>query len=105
MPDAKDPFCCREIQPCGQCAQHEGHPLRGRFQPIQWRMETRTERAATRLLIAREKRLSIGKSEPGCFDKERVVLIDYHRYNLALLCDKEPVIDGLSYRFAFLTSS
>ncbi len=49
MPEAKDPFCRREIQPFGQRTQHQGHPLRGRFQPIQWRMETSTERAATRL--------------------------------------------------------
>jgi hypothetical protein len=49
MPDAKDPFCCREIQPFGQRTQHEGHPLRGRFQPIHRRMDTSTERVATRL--------------------------------------------------------
>ncbi len=49
MPDAKDAFSRREIQPFGQGTQHQGHPLRGRFQPVQWRMETSTERAATRL--------------------------------------------------------
>ena len=49
--------------------------------------------------------LILEKSEPGCLDKEEGVLIDYHRYNLALLFDKEPVIDGLPYRLAFLTSS
>jgi Transposase IS66 family len=49
--------------------------------------------------------LILEKSEPACFDKEEAALIDYHRYNLALLYHKEPVIDGLSYRFAFLTSS
>ena len=25
MPDAKDPFCRREIQPFGQRTQHQGH--------------------------------------------------------------------------------
>src|SRR5512142_247257 len=49
MPDAKDPFCCREIQPFGQCTQHEGHPLRGRFQPVHWRMDTSAECVTTRL--------------------------------------------------------
>ena len=50
--------------------------------------------------------LSLEKSEPACFDKEDAVLIDYHRYVLALLCGKEPVIDGLpGYYLAFLTSS
>jgi len=45
-------------------------------------------------------------SEPACFDKEGTVPIDYHRYVLALLCGKEPVIDGLpGYHLAFLTSS
>jgi hypothetical protein len=46
------------------------------------------------------------KSEPACFDKERVILIDYHRYTLALLCEKEPVFDGLSGDYlAFLAPS
>jgi hypothetical protein len=49
--------------------------------------------------------LSLEKSVPGCLDKEVTVLIGYHRYILALLCDKEPVIDGLLYHLAFLASS
>ncbi len=50
--------------------------------------------------------LSVEKSEPACFDKEGAVLIDYHRYVLALLCGKEYVIDGLpEYHLSFLTSS
>jgi hypothetical protein len=52
-----------------------------------------------------EKWLFLEKSEPACLDKERAVLIGYHQYILVLLCDKEPVIDGLPYRLAFLTSS
>ena len=50
-------------------------------------------------------RLTLEKSVPGCLDKEVTVLIGYHRYILALLCDKEPVIDGLLYHLAFLASS
>ncbi len=49
MPEAKDPFCRREIQPFGQRTQHQGHPLRRRFQPVRWRMKASTERAATGL--------------------------------------------------------
>ncbi len=49
--------------------------------------------------------LTLEKSVPGCLDKEVTVLIGYHRYILALLCDKEPVIDGLLYHLAFLASS
>jgi len=49
--------------------------------------------------------LILEKSEPACLDKEGVVLIGYHRYILALLCDKEPVIDGLPYHLALLPSS
>jgi hypothetical protein len=49
--------------------------------------------------------LFLEKSEPACLDKEGAVLIGYHQYILVLLCDKEPVIDGLPYRLAFLTSS
>jgi hypothetical protein len=51
-------------------------------------------------------RLSVEKSEPACFDKEDAVLIDYHRYVLALLCGKEYVIDGLpEYHLSVLTST
>jgi hypothetical protein len=49
--------------------------------------------------------LILEKSEPGCLDKEGTVLIGYHRYILALLCDKEPVFDGLPYHLACLPSS
>jgi hypothetical protein len=49
---------------------------------------------------------SVEKSEPACFDKEDIVLIDYHRYIPALLYSKEHVIDGLpGYHLALLTSS
>jgi hypothetical protein len=58
------------------------------------------------MFFAREKWLSVEKSEPACLDKEDAVLIDYHRYVLALLCGKEHVIDGIpEYYLSFLTSS
>jgi len=45
-------------------------------------------------------------SEPACFDKEGAALIDFYRYVLVLLCDKEHVVDGLSgHHLALFTSS
>ncbi len=50
--------------------------------------------------------LSTRKSEPGCLDRKRFALIDYHRYNLVSFCEKEHVIDGWSgYGFSLFASS
>ncbi len=52
------------------------------------------------------RRLTLTLSEPACFDKEGAALIDFYRYVLVLLCDKEHVVDGLSgHNLALFTSS
>ncbi len=49
MSNTKDAFRRRDIQSFRQGTQHQGHTIRRRCEPIQLRVEARTEPAATRL--------------------------------------------------------